>query len=210
VDYYNKLRDLRHFSSLAISCFNVYLNIWTGLSESEKSNRRKVFDIIVGILRDGHTLGSNLPILSNTPGLTTSRATGTRKSSVLTEMPFYSKYIMIAAYIASRNPVNSDQKFFVRLRGKRTRKASKPIAPVSSQVFSLCRLLAILSSLNREFRIPLGSAIRSQISSLCSVGLLSRVGDDLGDCKYKCLAGFELIELISLSVNFEIEKYLCH
>ena len=31
------------------------------------------------------------------------------------ELPFYSKYLLIAAYIASYNPVKSDRRFFKKV-----------------------------------------------------------------------------------------------
>merc|ERR1711997_275475 len=68
------------------------------------------------------------------------------------ELPFYSKFLLISAYIASYNPVKSDKRFFMKYHGK-FRKRVKQSASLaahkrSSQLlgpkqFPLDRMLAI-------------------------------------------------------------------
>jgi origin recognition complex subunit 5 len=41
------------------------------------------------------------------------------------ELPFYSKYLLIAAYLASYNPAKSDRKFFAKHSGKGSRKSQQ-------------------------------------------------------------------------------------
>lgn len=133
------------------------------------------------------------------------------------ELPFHSKYLLIASYLASYNPAKSDKRFFVKHHGKQ-RKTKAGIAAkeraVSSQLtgpkaFPLDRLMAIFYSVVDEEVAP-SANIQGQIASLVTLQFLMSVGSD--DCldmpKFKCNVGLEFISQMSRQVGFEVQRYL--
>jgi origin recognition complex subunit 5 len=50
-----------------------------------------------------------------------------RPSRLSVELPFYSKFLLISAFLASYNPAKSDKKFFV-LNSGRIKKRKNPVA----------------------------------------------------------------------------------
>jgi len=133
------------------------------------------------------------------------------------ELPFHSKFLLIAAYLASYNPAKSDKRFFVKHHGKQ-RKTKAGIAAkeraVSSQLtgpkaFPLDRLMAIFYSVVDDEVAP-SANIQGQIASLVTLQFLMSVGSD--DCldmpKFKCNVGLEFISQMSRQVGFEIQRYL--
>ncbi|XP_050414191.1 origin recognition complex subunit 5 isoform X2 [Patella vulgata] len=132
------------------------------------------------------------------------------------ELPFYSKYLLIAGYLASYNPVKSDARFFKKRSAKMTKRAHlvKKKERASNHLlgpkpFPLDRLLAIFYSIV-EGRVAPTANIFSQITSLVSLHLLGQTaGDDQIEMpKYKCLVSLDFIRSVSRTVNFEVIKYL--
>ena len=73
------------------------------------------------------------------------------------ELPFYSKFLLIAAFLASYNPAKSDKRFFVKHHGKQRKTASsiRTKEKLNSQLtgpkpFPLERLLAIFYNIVEE------------------------------------------------------------
>lgn len=130
------------------------------------------------------------------------------------ELPFYSKFLLLAAYFASYNPPKSDFKHFVKNQGKQnkkrvTKKMEKNRHLLGPKPFNLDRLLSIFFSIVGERVLP-SALIFSQISSLVSMRLMSRVSaDEQLDCpKYKCLAELDLVNRIGKTVNIDVMGYL--
>ncbi|XP_028601702.2 origin recognition complex subunit 5 isoform X1 [Podarcis muralis] len=131
------------------------------------------------------------------------------------ELPYYSKFLLIAAYLASYNPARTDKRFFVKHHGKiRKKNVQKKHEKTSSHLlgpkpFPLDRLLAILHSIV-DSRVAPTANIFSQITSLVTLQLLSLVGhdDQLNGPRYKCSVSLDFIRSISRTVNFDIIKYL--
>ncbi|XP_068750638.1 origin recognition complex subunit 5-like isoform X1 [Montipora capricornis] len=133
------------------------------------------------------------------------------------ELPFYTKYLLIAAYLASYNPAHTDRRFFTK-QGKRSlsnrAKAAAKGKKSNTQLtgpknFQLDRLMAIFYSIVEESVSP-SASILCQISSLVSLNLLAQVtSDDQIDCpKYKCLVNFLTISDIAKQLKFDIMQYL--
>ncbi|KAM9845704.1 origin recognition complex subunit 5 [Aulostomus maculatus] len=131
------------------------------------------------------------------------------------ELPYYSKFLLIAAYLASYNPARTDKRFFLKHHGK-IRKANflKKNEKTSNHLlgpkpFPLDRLLAIFYSVV-DSRVAPSASIFSQISSLVTLQLLTQVShdDQLDAPKYKCAVSMDFICAISRTVNFDIVKYL--
>ncbi|XP_040591085.1 origin recognition complex subunit 5 isoform X2 [Mesocricetus auratus] len=115
------------------------------------------------------------------------------------ELPYYSKFILIAAYLASYNPARTDRRFFLKT-------SNHLLGP---KPFPLDRLLAILYSIV-DSRVAPTANIFSQITSLVTLQLLTLVGhdDQLDGPKYKCTVSLDFIRAIARTVNFDIIKYL--
>lgn len=131
------------------------------------------------------------------------------------ELPFYSKFLLIAAFLASYNPAKSDKRFFVKHHGKQKKTAMsiKAKEKLNSQLtgpkpFPLERLLAIFYNIVEEQVNP-SATIYSQVTSLVRLQLLSSVGMELVDQpKFKCNVSMDFIRIVSKSVQFDIYKYL--
>ncbi|XP_004676970.1 PREDICTED: origin recognition complex subunit 5 [Condylura cristata] len=131
------------------------------------------------------------------------------------ELPYYSKFILIAAYLASYNPARTDKRFFLKHHGKikktnflkKHEKTSNHL--LGPKPFPLDRLLAILYSIV-DSRVAPTANIFSQITSLVTLQLLTLAGhdDQLDVPKYKCTVSLDFIRAIARTVNFDIIKYL--
>ncbi|CAH2285379.1 origin recognition complex subunit 5 [Pelobates cultripes] len=131
------------------------------------------------------------------------------------ELPYYSKFLLIAAYLASFNPARTDKRFFLKHHGKiKKTDFSKKHEKTSNHLlgpkpFPLDRLLAILYSIV-DSRVAPTANIFSQISSLVTLQLLTLVGhdDQLDAPKYKCTVSLDFMRAVARTVNFDIIRYL--
>ncbi|VVC26907.1 Hypothetical protein CINCED_3A003563 [Cinara cedri] len=118
------------------------------------------------------------------------------------DLPYYAKYFLIAAYIASFNSPKYDRQLFVKVSNKK-RKIKPPkkleistIELVGPKIFSLDRLLAIFYAIIEE-NTNMTANLLAQINTLTDLGLLIRLGDGkLDSTKYKCSVGFECVNNI--------------
>lgn len=135
------------------------------------------------------------------------------------ELPFYAKYLLIAAYLASYNPAKDDKRMFMKYHGKKrkTMKDVKAKSKVSEQLntqlgpkaFSLDRLLAIFYAI-LEDKVGFNNNLLVQVSSLVELQLLTSLSDNfsLDGQKYKCIVGYDFIQTICKMVGFNVRKYL--
>ncbi|MFT7799633.1 origin recognition complex subunit 5 [Arapaima gigas] len=131
------------------------------------------------------------------------------------ELPYYSKFLLIAAYLASYNPARTDRRFFLKHHGKikktnflkKHEKTSNHL--LGPKPFPLDRLLAIFYSVV-DSRVAPTASIFSQISTLVTLQLLTQVGhdDQLDAPKYKCAVSLAFIRAISRTVGFDVIRYL--
>ncbi|KAA8895707.1 origin recognition complex subunit 5 C-terminus-domain-containing protein [Sphaerosporella brunnea] len=137
------------------------------------------------------------------------------------DLPYYSKFLLCAAYLASYNPARLDFQLFTkgndgkkRKRGggqKRqasTRKIQRQL--LGPQAFPIERLLAIFPVIVPETIQP-SVDIQAQIATLTSLRLLVKATslDPLdGSSKWKVNVGREYIRAIAFSINFDIEDYM--
>ncbi|KAJ8391091.1 hypothetical protein AAFF_G00097120 [Aldrovandia affinis] len=131
------------------------------------------------------------------------------------ELPYYSKFLLIAAYLASYNPARTDRRFFLKHHGKikktnfmkKHEKTSNHL--LGPKPFPLDRLLAIFYSVV-DSRVAPTASVFSQISSLVTLQLLSQVShdDQLDAPKYKCAVSLDFIRAIARTVSFDIVRYL--
>ncbi|OCK77880.1 hypothetical protein K432DRAFT_333078 [Lepidopterella palustris CBS 459.81] len=161
------------------------------------------------------------PILP--PTSTTTPKTG---PSILHDLPYYSKYLLCAAYLASHNPARTDSLYFMqtstsrrkkrgggapKTRVSKTPKARKiPRHLLSPSPFPLDRLLAIFRAILPD-PVPQTADIYTQIATLGSIRLLVRTGmADVLDAggKWRVTFGWEYAAAVGRSVGFEIGEFL--
>jgi origin recognition complex subunit 5 len=140
------------------------------------------------------------------------------------DLPYYSKYILCAAYLASYNPARQDNVYFMKASEKKRRRRNTntggrvsknrkiPRHLLTPSPFSLDRLLAILHAILPHDLVQT-SDIYTQIATLSSIRLLVRTGVAGADvldpgCKWRVNYGFEYISKLGRSVQFEIGEYL--
>ncbi|XP_001624329.2 origin recognition complex subunit 5 [Nematostella vectensis] len=134
------------------------------------------------------------------------------------ELPFYSKYLLVAAYIASYNPPRTDKRFFSKKAPRMSNKAKAAAKTNKGRVncqltgpkaFPLDRLMAIFYTIVEDNVAP-SASILSQITSLVSLNLLSQTSadDQIDAAKYKCLVSFDFIRGIAKQLDFDIVQYL--
>ncbi|KAJ1727994.1 hypothetical protein LPJ61_004281, partial [Coemansia biformis] len=133
------------------------------------------------------------------------------------DLPYYAKFLLIAAFLASYNPTRLDAQYFSRGKSQaKRRRATKDTTGgdnrqqlLGPKSFGIERMLAIFYSIIVE---PVDSSVdvQIQISSLVTLRLLSKTsaGDRLDGVKCKCNVGLEAIRAISRSVRFEVDRYL--
>ena len=131
------------------------------------------------------------------------------------ELPFFSKFLLLAAYLASYNPVSTDKRYFMRGKTGRVVKKSKRqhlAHQKSSQLlgpkmFDLNRMLAIFHVIVDQ-KVTSTAEIQSQVASLVTLQMLTQNGEDLDQPKYKCNVSLDFIRQVAKNVRFELHKYL--
>ncbi|THX85951.1 hypothetical protein D6D05_02690 [Aureobasidium pullulans] len=141
------------------------------------------------------------------------------------DLPYYSKWLLCAAYLASFNPARQDNIYFMKAtERKRRRKGGGAIAGresknrkiprhlLSPSPFPLDRLLAILHAVLPHDLTPTMD-IYTQLATLCSLRLLLRtavIGGDLleSGAKWKVNFGWEYALKLARSVGFDITDHV--
>ncbi|KAG2203665.1 hypothetical protein INT46_004299 [Mucor plumbeus] len=138
------------------------------------------------------------------------------------ELPYYTRFLLIAAYLASYNPPRFDVRYFAKStnehkkkRGGGSRKTVDKLGGKMRQqllgpkAFPVERMLAIFYSIIDD-TLEDTVDIQLQITSLTTLRLLVRTTgmDRLDGAKYKCNVNFEFIRTVAKTVRFEVDKYL--
>ncbi|KAG0211106.1 Origin recognition complex subunit 5 [Mortierella sp. GBA30] len=143
------------------------------------------------------------------------------------DLPYYTKFILIASFLASYNPPRLDMRYFAKVSnqgGKMTKRAKLSAARknghdqmgsklrqqlLGPKTFPIERMLAIFYSILDE-EVEENVNVHTQIASLVSLRLLQRVTpmDKLDSIKCKCNVSYDTIKAIARSTKFEIDKYL--
>ncbi|KAG0710203.1 Origin recognition complex subunit 5 [Chionoecetes opilio] len=135
--------------------------------------------------------------------------------TAIVELPLYSRYLLIAAHLASYNPARTDRRFFMKHHGKqrKTQASIKAKERCSSHLlgpktFPLDRLMAIFHSIVEEDITPTASLF-SQLATLLSLRLLIPSGGDdvLQNPKYKCVAPHDVVHSVCRTINFDLSRY---
>ena len=147
------------------------------------------------------------------------------------DLPFYTKWLLVAAYLASFNPARFDAIYFMKTTERKKRKkgggamrsgGGRPLQTrkiprhlLAASIFTLDRLLAILQAiLPEDFRSDIN--IYRQITTLTSLKLLLRAGglgsgDPLepgGKWRVGPMLSWEYVQHLARSVDFNITDYV--
>ncbi|KAG0322196.1 Origin recognition complex subunit 5 [Linnemannia gamsii] len=143
------------------------------------------------------------------------------------DLPYYTKFILIASFLASYNPPRLDMRYFAKVSnqgGKMTKRSKIAAAKkhghdnmgsklrqqlLGPKPFPIERMLAIFYSILDE-EVEENVNVHTQIASLVSLRMLQRVTpmDKLDSIKCKCNVSYEMIKTLAKSTRFEIDKYL--
>jgi origin recognition complex subunit 5 len=144
------------------------------------------------------------------------------------ELPYYSKFVLCAAYLASYNPPRQDQIFFMKAaekkrrkkgggtaagrRGKPTKHRKIPRSMLAPSPIPLDRLLAILHAI-LPHSPPQNADLLTQLATLSSLRLLLRAGTagtDVLDpsCKWRVNCGWDFVVGLGRSIGLEMRDYL--
>ncbi|KAK9825488.1 hypothetical protein WJX74_001002 [Apatococcus lobatus] len=148
------------------------------------------------------------------------------------ELPFMSKFLLLAAYVAARNKPTLDRRLFdpkakaARRKGAlaqdRQVEAAREARVQGPSPFALERLLYIFWGLLRcscddtddEPFTPvdeLSAGIFMQISTLVSLQLLTQVNNELDlDIKYRCNVSDALAQKIASNVSIQLQQYVLY
>ncbi len=134
------------------------------------------------------------------------------------EMPYLTKFLVIAAFLASYNPQKYDARYFTKGAEGRTKISKKGGVHNGSLLrnqltgprsFGIERMLAIFYSiLDDDCKMTFD--IHSQIATCFSLRLLIKVSSPsrLDMVKCKCNVSYTFVKAIAKSVRFDISKYL--
>ncbi|KNC32606.1 Origin recognition complex subunit 5 [Lucilia cuprina] len=145
-----------------------------------------------------------------------------RKMAQSLELPFYGKYLLIAAFLASHNSAKEDKRLFVKHHGKQRKRmqtvnakakvSEKMSTSLGPKSFSIDRLLAIFYAILDE-KVGLTCNLLSQISTLVHLKLLGFVSGESnvmdGSARLQCTVGLEFVLYIGKVVGFNVCQYLC-
>ncbi|KNE66084.1 hypothetical protein AMAG_10344 [Allomyces macrogynus ATCC 38327] len=139
------------------------------------------------------------------------------------ELPTTTKFLLIAAYLASYNPTTLDRHFFTKgrdtsqVKRRKVDASGKKVAgagPVRQQLlgpktFPLERMLAIFHSIADD-QVENNMDIHHQVATLISLRYLTRVSaaDAIDNYRCKCNVSFEIVQQIAKSLRFELSECL--
>lgn len=133
------------------------------------------------------------------------------------DLPFCTKFLLIAGFLASFNPSKLDKRYFTKTgetlgkkggikRAIRKEKISSSL--LGPKAFPVERMIAIYHAIFTQ-KIQESNDISIQIATLINLGLITRVGNDpLNSVKCKCNVGMSAIKSIANKIGFQLDNYL--
>nr|XP_012219212.1 PREDICTED: origin recognition complex subunit 5 [Linepithema humile] len=216
--FYRFCRDLNELRHMAKVNFAKYVEPIES-KRIEPDNVAALWRNISGVLR------SNLEVIylrvstndfSQSDRQISREIESTTKLALSFELPFYTKYLLIAAYLASYIPAKYDKHFFMKQSSKRKKKGRsiKKTRELESQkksrVFTISRMLAIFCAILGE-KVDINANLLAQISTMCQLGLLTVTGENivqLDEPKFKCCASQNFVTVVAKTVGCDIKNYL--
>ncbi|XP_068150846.1 origin recognition complex subunit 5 isoform X2 [Drosophila tropicalis] len=226
--FYKACRDVPELRLTARKCFDIYMEpVLDGSVEATDISR--LWRHIAGPLRSALTqiyMRIDKPINEagggGGGGSSALEDQSVRKLAQSLELPYYGKYLLIAAFLASYNSAKQDKRLFVKHHGKQRKRmqtvnakaktSDKMSTALGPKSFSIDRLLAIFYAILEE-KVGLTCNLLSQISTLVHLKLLSFVSGEQnimdGSARLQCTVGLEFVLYIGKVVGFNVRQYLC-
>ncbi|XP_031630976.1 origin recognition complex subunit 5 [Contarinia nasturtii] len=137
------------------------------------------------------------------------------------ELPHYTKFLLIAAYLASHNDAKIDKRLFVKNHGKQKKRlqnirskavvSEKFSTQIGPKSFNIDRLLAIFYAIN-DTKVSLTSDLLVQISNLVRLKYLTFVSGENnivdGSARLQCNVTLNFISMVGKHVGFNVRQYL--
>jgi origin recognition complex subunit 5 len=190
-------------------------------------NRRHLFQVEDSVL--DHIIKTAEPEKTTTTNGTLDPATPSKRrlaKMTVHTLPFYTTYLLIAAYLASYNPSRTDVTYFMKHTDKRKGKRRAPSTTVANSMkarkisrhlltpspFPVDRLLAIFRAL-LDGGVPQVADLYTQIATLTSLRLLVRAGAGSNDAlevggRWRVNFGWEYARALGRKVGLEVGEYL--
>lgn len=150
----------------------------------------------------------------------------TAEGEIDADLSRVARYLLLASFLAGRNPPKYDIRYFTAERTRRPSKRARKTAPkaLAGQAFSLERLLAIFESLREDILegdsssgnanelalSTLSTGGQVQIANLLRLGFLTSdsSGDPLADPKYRSHVSMPQAETLARGLRVELHQYL--
>ncbi|XP_052899897.1 origin recognition complex subunit 5 [Anopheles moucheti] len=221
--FWKVCRDVKELRLVAAECFLPYceplrdgtipatdsINLWRNITKTLKIALSTIY-MRLGTQHTGTSRGIS--------------ATTSNWLPQYIELPYYAKYLLIAAYLASNNATKEDKRLFVKNHGKqrkrlqtvnaRAKVVEKMITKLGPKAFNIDRLLAIFYAILDE-KVGLTCNLMAQISTLVHLKLLTYASVDGGTgildgsvTRLQCTVGLDFIMHIGRMVGFNVRQYL--
>ncbi|XP_038104064.1 origin recognition complex subunit 5 [Culex quinquefasciatus] len=231
--FFKVCRDLKELQLVALECFHKYCEpvldgtiaaddvtrLWRNISKTMKLALGTIY------MRMGN-VNQELLRPATVDGQTSSESveqmqTMKRLAQNL-ELPFYAKFLLIAAYLASHNAAKEDKRLFMKYHGKQKKRlqtvnakakvSEKMATQLGPKAFTIDRLLAIFYAILDE-KVGLTCNLLAQISTLIHLKFLNFASGEGtimdGSARLQCTVGMDFIVHIGKMVGFNVRQYLC-
>lgn len=221
--FHRTCRELNELRMVSLECFVKYCEpvLMSGVAASDV---RVLYKNIAGTLRTAtNTIYRRIDRCDAPPTGSDDAAqqTTTGAAAPQLELPYFAKYLLIAAFLASHNDVKLDKRLFVKHHGKQRKTqhtinakqivSEKMATQLGPKSFPIDRLLAIFYAIVEE-RVPLTCNLLAQIPSLVRLRLLNFVSGEAnvmdGTARLQCIVNLEFILHIGKNVGFNVRQYL--
>ncbi|XP_052866174.1 origin recognition complex subunit 5 [Anopheles cruzii] len=218
--FWKVCRDISELRLVAVQCFTrYYAPVLEGSIEAHDA--MKLWRNIVKVMKSAL---STLYMRLGTNNLDPVDGVDQLRLAQRLELPYYAKYLLIAAYLASHNAAKEDKRLFVKNHGKqrkrmqtvnaRAKVSEKMATQLGPKPFTVDRLLAIFYSILEGQQVGLTCNLLAQIATLVHLKLLAYAsaseGSILeGSARLQCTVGLDFILHIGRMVGFNVRQYLC-
>ncbi len=141
---------------------------------------------------------------------------------IIPQLPTIAKYVLLASFLAAYNPARLDSQTFgaeagPRRKRRRARGSSGKLSQLmlGPRAFSLSRMMAIFDNIYDELDSRGHAVVHTLTSSLVHLRLLSQVDSKSAKSdvfqrgmRLRCNVGFDDIQALSKSLQFQVENYL--
>ena len=219
--FFKVCRDLKELQTVAQDCFKKYYEpvldgtiapndvtkLWKHIAKTMKSALNTIY----------MRMGFENEIDENSEEVQT-----LKKMAQSLELPYYAKYLLVAAYLASHNAAKEDKRLFMKNHGKQKKRmqtvnakakvSEKMATQLGPKTFTIDRLLAIFYAIIDE-KVGLTCNLLAQISTLIHLKFItfsageSNVMD--GSARLQCTVGMDFVMHIGKMLGFNVRQYLC-